>query len=165
MEKKKFKFSVIDVIISLAIIALIVAGVKIINKTEVRSNGIPDVEFTVEIKQKTQSYADSIKKGGDVYDSVKGGYFGTVTNVEAKPAEAVAADTVDGKYVMSHFEDRYDVYVTIHGTPSTFTDKDVKFASKEVKIGEEAFIKSKNYTGTGYIVKMDILDENGGAAK
>ena len=56
MEKKKFKFSVIDVIISLAIIALIVAGVKIINKTEVRSSGIPDVEFTVEIKQKCRQY-------------------------------------------------------------------------------------------------------------
>ncbi len=163
MEKKRFKISIIDIIIVLAFVFVIMLGVKIINKTQISSSNIPDVEFTVEVKKQDESYASEIKPGDDIYDSVKGGYLGKVTKVTKEPASAIAIDAKNGQYVKSYYENKYDVYVTICGTPGTYNEKTIMFASKEIRVGEETFIRSKNYTGKGYIVKVDVLQDKAGA--
>ncbi len=165
MEKKRFKISIIDIIIVLVFALVIILGVNIINKTQISSSYIPDVEFTVEVKQQDEAYADEIKVGDDIYDSVKGGYFGKVTKVTKEPASTIAEDTVNGRYIKSYYDNKYDVYVTISGTPGTYNDKTIMFASKEVRVGEEAFIRNKNYTGKGYIVEVNVLDNEAGGDK
>lgn len=165
MKNRKFKISIIDVLIVLVFALVIVLGVKIINKTQVSSMDIPDIEFTAEIKMQDESFFEAISIGDDIYDSVKGGYLGKVTKVDKKPASDIAEDKQNGKFVKSYYEGKYDVYVTICGTPGTFNNKTIMFASKEIRIGDEVFIRNKNYAGHGYVTGLDILDEKAGAEK
>lgn len=165
MKNSKFKISIIDILIVLVFALVIVLGVKIINKTQVSSMEIPDIEFTAEIKRQDEDFANSISIGDDIYDSVKGGYLGKVTKVDKKPASDVVEDKINGNYVKSYYDGKYDVYVTICGTPGTYNSKTIMFASKEIRVGDEVFVRNKNYAGQGYIVGLDILDEKAGANK
>ncbi|MBQ8526606.1 MAG: DUF4330 domain-containing protein [Clostridia bacterium] len=153
------KFGIVDVIIILLVVVLCIAGYSIISGKEVESSkGVSDVEFTVEIKQLTQEEAAVIKVGDEITDSVKGGYYGKVVDVETKKATEIAANTIDGTYSVEEYPDKYDVYVTIHGTPTSMNESNIQFAGQKVKIGCAAYLKSDNYVGSGYIVALDIKE-------
>ena len=147
------KFGFVDIIIVLLVVALCIAGYSIISDKEGTSTAnITDVEFTVELKQLTEEEAALFQNGDDVYDSLKGGYFGKVVDVKKNIAKSVAANTADGTYSIEEYPDRYDVYVTVHGTPTSVTEGNIMFASQKVKVGTRMYIKSKNYVGIGYAV-------------
>ena len=147
------KFGFVDIIIVLLVVALCIAGYSIISDKEGTSTAnITDVEFTVELKQLTEEEAALFQNGDDVYDSLKGGYFGKVVDVKKNSAKSVAANTADGTYSIEEYPDRYDVYVTVHGTPTSVTEGNIMFASQKVKVGTRMYIKSKNYVGIGYAV-------------
>lgn len=153
------KFGIVDIIIILLVVVLCVAGYGIISEKEaITSQSITDVEFTVELKMLTKEEADVIKVGDEITDSIKGGYYGKVTDVEVKKASAVAANTIDGVYSIEEYPDRYDVYVTIHGTPTTMNESTVQFASQKIKIGTGAYLKSDSYVGSGYVVGLEIME-------
>ena len=147
------KFGFVDIIIVLLVVALCIAGYSIISDKEGTSTAnITDVEFTVELKQLTEEEAALFQNGDDVYDSLKGGYFGKVVDVKKNIAKSVAANTADGTYSIEEYPDRYDVYVTVHGTPTSVTEGNIMFASQKVKVGTRMYNKSKNYVGIGYAV-------------
>lgn len=147
------KFGFVDIIIVLLVVALCIAGYSIIiDKEGTSTANITDVEFTVELKQLTEEEAALFQNGDDVYDSLKGGYFGKVVDVKKNIAKSVAANTADGTYSIEEYPDRYDVYVTVHGTPTSVTEGNIMFASQKVKVGTRMYIKSKNYVGIGYAV-------------
>ena len=153
------KFGIVDIIIILMVVVLCVAGYGIIDeKGETATKSVSDVEFTVELKQLTKAEAEVICEGDEITDSIKGGYYGKVVKVETKKATAIAANTVDGVYSVEEYPDKYDVYVTIHGTPTTMTDSAIQFASQKIKIGCAAYLKSKTYVGSGYVVALDIME-------
>lgn len=158
MAKKKFNF--VDVLIVLVVLAVVFAGVKVLSGKEGKmTTAVRDVSFTVEVAKSDKSFADAIKIGDDIYDSKKGGYYGKVTGVEVKPATGIGANTAEGKYVISEFEGKYDVYITVSGTPTSVTDGNIMFASQKVKVGEEMFLKSAAYVGYGYAVDVHFDGE------
>ncbi len=158
MAKKKFNF--VDVLIVLFVLAVAFGGVKLLSGKEGKvTNAVRDVSFTVEVAKSDKTFADAIKIGDDIYDSKKGGYYGKVTNVEAKPAKTMGANTAEGKYVISEFEGKYDVYITVSGTPTTVTDGNIMFAGQKVKVGNEMFLKSAAYVGYGYAVDVHFDGE------
>ena len=61
----------------------------------------------------------------------------------------------NGRFVQSSFENRKDVYLTISGVPTTYTDDEILFATQEIKIGKQLHMKSKNYVGHGYIISVN----------
>ncbi len=158
MAKKKFNF--VDVLIVLFVLAIAVGGIKVLSGKEGNvTTAVKDVSFTVEVAKSDKTFADAIKIGDDIYDSKKGGYYGKVTNVDVKPAKAIGANTTEGKYVMSEFEGKYNVYITVSGTPTTVTDGNIMFAGQKVKVGEEMFLKSAAYVGYGYAVDVHFDGE------
>ena len=152
------KFGFVDIIIILLVAVLCFAGYNIISEKEGTSTAnITDVEFTVELKQLTEEEAAMFQNGDDVYDSLKGGYYGKVVDVRKETATAMAANTAEGTYSIQEYPDKYDVYVTIHGTPTSVTDGNIMFASQKVKVGNQMYIKSKNYVGIGYAVGVELV--------
>jgi hypothetical protein len=159
--KKRFGF--FDIVIVVAIILVAFAGYKFFNKTsDATKTTASDIMFTVEVKNDSNNLKDIVKVGDKVYDSIKGGYYGEVVNVEAKTATAIAADTQTGEYKIAEYNDpkspRDDVYITIKGTPTSMTEEHIQFASQKVKIGNYAYLKSTNFAAYGYVVGIDILE-------
>ena len=153
------KFGIVDILIILLVVALCFVGYQIIGSKEGTSTAnISDVGFTVELKKVDKADVDMISVGDDIYDSIKGGYYGKVVSVTSKTATDILANTKDGSFSISEYPNKYDVYVTIHGTPTSLTDANILFASQRVKVGLEMFIKSKNYVGIGYAVEVNVVE-------
>lgn len=159
----KKRFNLFDIVIVILVILVAFAGYKFFNKTsDTTKTTASEITFTVEIKNNDNNLKDIVKVGDKVYDSIKGGYYGEVVNVEAKTATAIAADAQNGEYKIVEYNDpkspRDDVYITIKGTPTSITEENIQFASQKVKIGNYAYLKSNNFAAYGYVVGIDILE-------
>lgn len=154
-QENKRRFNYVDVIIILLVLAVGFAGVKFLSKTSLVASEVPQVSFTVEVKNNPPEYKGLIHEGDDIKDAIKGGTFGKVTEIKAQPNKEYMEDKIDGAFVETSHEGREDVYITITGTPTTF-GKNIMFASQEIKVGKQVFIKSKEYVGSGFIVDMEI---------
>lgn len=150
----KRKISTIDILIILAVIAAIVFVVKYFSANSKKAYNVPEVSYVVELKSLPDDYLDVFKEGDKITDGVKGGYLGKVSKVEIKNNVETREDTENGKFVQSSFEKRKDVYLTISGVPTTYTDDEMLFATQEIKVGKQLHMKSKNYVGHGYIISV-----------
>ncbi len=156
----KRKFNIFDVIIIALVIVVAAVGYKMLASTgENAVVSVSEVSFTVEIANCENNLASKISVGDNVYDSVKGGYYGTVQKVETKPSTSVVSNTASGSYEMVEYPNRNNVYVTIKGTPTSMTEGNIQFASQKVKVGTVAYLKSANYVGYGYVIDIDIAEE------
>lgn len=155
---KKNKIGILDIIIILAIIAAVVFSVNYFKTSSQTAGKIPTVTYQVEIKSVPLDYVDYYKNsiGETVKDSIKGGYMGNVVDVQATSNVEIRENIIDDEFVKSEFKDKSDVIITIEGKPTVFDDKDIKFATQAIKIGETVYLKSKNFVGYGYVTNINI---------
>lgn len=159
----KKKFNLFDIIIIVAVVFALASAYVMFDKTSGTSAGSnTQITFTVEVKNNGNNLKDSVKIGDKVYDSIKGGYYGEVVDVQSNPASVIVADTQNGEYKLkeyNHPDDmREDVYITIKGTPTSMTEENIQFANQKVKIGSYAYLESANFVAYGYVVGIDILE-------
>jgi len=160
--KSKIRFNYVDVIIILLVVVVFVAGFMFV-KSGVRSTTVlPEVSFTVEQKQVPENYKDMFSVGDKIYDAIKGDTLGYVTSVEASPATNLVTSANDGTHKIAEYEGKEDVYITIKGTPSSM-EPGVIIAQQKIRVGEMIYIKKPGCVGRGYIVKMEIDEQEGGS--
>lgn len=161
MNKKnsgsKTKFNFFDVLIILFVVCAALFCYKYFLNTSEKSGNTNEISYVVELKRKGDSYQDQIKVGDEISDAIKGGYYGKVTDVKWEKCTEINPNAETGEYVEAEVENRYNYYITITGIPTTYTDSKIMFASQDVRVGNEIYIRSKNYSGEGYVVDM-ILD-------
>ncbi len=159
MNKKnnnaKPKFNFLDVIIIVLVLGAAAVGYKYFLKTSEKSSNVSEISYVVELRRKGESYREQIKPGDDISDAIKGGYYGKVTDVKWEKCVEINQNAESGEYVKAEVEDRYNYYITITGIPTTYTDSKIMFASQEVRVGNEIYIRSKNYSGEGYVVDIN----------
>ena len=151
----KKKLSIIDILIILIAVVCVVFAVKYFTANSKKAYNVPEVSYVVELKSLSDEYLDVFKEGDKITDGVKGGYLGSVKKVEIKDNVETREDTENGRFVQSSFENRKDVYLTISGVPTTYTDDEILFATQEIKIGKQLHMKSINYVGHGYIISVN----------
>lgn len=153
--EKKLKFNFVDAIIIILVLAVFVLGVSFVKKGVSSTVKLPEVSFTMEVKEAPEGYKDNFAVGDKIRDAVKGDKFGVVTEIKAVPASNVSENSENGTYVVSEYEGREDVYITIKGTPAAI-EPDVMMAQQKVKIGKMVYIKNNKAVGRGFVVAMEI---------
>ncbi len=153
------KINIFDIVIIVALLVAALAGYKMIAKTGNDAlEAVSEVSFTVEIANCENDLANKINVGDDIYDSVKGGYYGKVQDVQIKPSKLATPNPVSGKYDLVEYPNRQNVHITIKGTPTSVSEGNIQFASQKVKVGTVAYLRSKNYVGFGHIIDIDISE-------
>ena len=143
MSEKKAKFTAIDAIIILVILAVIVVGaIKILPS------------FTSGSEKEKEDFANAITIGDDVTISLTEKDGGVVKNVESKPAVTMVYNSIDGTYSNEVIEGKYDVYVTIEADTDV-SDLAIKAGGTAVKVGAEIPVRGKGYASTGYVIGID----------
>lgn len=158
MKERKARFNFFDVLIIAFAAVVCFAGYKYFSKQSGSSANVPEISYVVELPRKEADYQQLIEQGDDIHDAIKGGYYGKVADVRREKCTEVTEAAQTGEYVKAVIEDRYDYYITIKGTPTTFSDSDIMFASQKLKVGNKIYIKSKNYAGEGVVVDIDLGD-------
>lgn len=151
----KRKISFIDVFIILVIIAVVIFVVNYFSANSEKAYNVPTVSYVIELKSLDKNYIDVFKPGDDIKDGVKGGYLGKVVDVEVKENTEIRENTLDGSFIKTSFDNKRDVYLTVEGTPTTYNDTEILFATQEIKIGKLLHIKAKDYVGHGYVVGVN----------
>ena len=151
MSEKKAKFTAIDAIIILVILAVIVVGAIKILPSFTNGSEKEKVDFTVMVQNKDEDFANAITIGDDVTISLTEKDGGVVKNVESKPAVTMVYNSIDGTYSNEVIEGKYDVYVTIEAD----TDLAIKAGGTAVKVGAEIPVRGKGYASTGYVIGID----------
>ena len=147
MSEKKAKFTAIDAIIILVILAVIVVGAIKILPSFTSGSEKEKVDFT-------EDFANAITIGDDVTISLTEKDGGVVKNVESKPAVTMVYNSIDGTYSNEVIEGKYDVYVTIEADTDV-SDLAIKAGGTAVKVGAEIPVRGKGYASTGYVIGID----------
>lgn len=154
MSEKKIKFTVIDAVIILVILAALAIGVKKVIPMFMNAGGDEKIDFTVLIQKEDIGFADAITVGDNVTVSLTEKDGGTVKDVKAEPAVTLAYNSIDGAYSNEIIEGKYDVYITIEAEASV-SDLALKTGGTAVKVGAEIPVRGKGYASMGYVIDIN----------
>lgn len=154
MSEKKIKFTVIDAVIILVILAALAIGVKKVMPMFMNAGGDEKIDFTVLIQKEDISFADAITVGDNVTVSLTEKDGGTVKDVKAEPAVTLAYNSIDGAYSNEIIEGKYDVYITIEAEASV-SELALKTGGTAVKVGAEIPVRGKGYASMGYVIDIN----------
>lgn len=154
MSEKKVKFTVIDALIILVVLAVIVVGVKKLLPNLLNGSEEEKVDFTVLIQKEDMGFADAITVGDNVTVSLTERDGGIVKDVKAEPAVTLAYSSIDGTYANEIIEGKYDIYITIEADAG-ISDLAVKTGGTAVKVGAEIPVRGKGYASMGYVIDIN----------
>lgn len=158
MADKKARFTFIDLLIILVIIAgIAAAGWKLIPRGE---NTNVKAVYTVMLAGKDDEFIDSMHIGDTVSISNKEKDTGKITKLETKPAESIQFNSIKGEYALDSIANKKDIFVTIESS-ATETDSIIKAGSTPVKVGLEMPVRGKGYASNGYVVALDTVEQGG----
>lgn len=159
LEKGK-GFNIVDWLIVLIIAALAVgvyvqffakdssAAVDVRHKTS-------KVRYDIEIRNVTKDFAEAVKLGEPIRDSVKGNNLGVVADSVSYPASMINMDAVQGKFVKVQIADLYDVRITIEADANV-TPTDILVDGTDIRVGKRLTVKGKGYAGVSFVLKVDL---------
>lgn len=154
MDKKKVKFTVIDALIIVVVLAaLAVGGIKVLPMFT-NSQETQKVECTVLISSAEKALADAMKVGDKVTMSLTEKDGGIIKNIEVTPATKTVFDSISGEYVAQKIENKCDISVTVEAD-AVVSDTAVKVGSTVMKVGAETTIRGKGYASMGYMTVIN----------
>lgn len=154
MEKKKIRFTVIDAVIILVVLAVVVvAGMKILPMIT-RPSDTRTISCTVLLADKEKELAEAMTIGDNVTMSLTEKEGGTITGVDVTPAKKAVFDSISGTYVTQEIPNKCDIYVTVD-VDAKLTDTAVKSGSVAFKVGAETPVRGKGYAALGYMIAIN----------
>ena len=151
---KKVKFTIIDAMIIIALIAVIVVGVNIItgkNNTE----GIKkEVTFTVLAGGSDEGVSQVVRIGEEVGISFSEEAYATVVDVEETPFKEAQFISGKGYYLTHEVVGKSDVKITLK-CEADITDTKITNGNVPIRVGEYTPICGKGYTIIGYIIDVE----------
>lgn len=158
---KKKKLNIIDIIVIIAIFAII--GVAVLKFAFIdKKSGLgvkqayKDLEYVVVINNVRSMTSEAFHVGDKVYDEKKGTYMGKIKNIEINPYKTNEIKN-NGEFVQAEKTGYYSVLLTIE---STVVDKDSGYflsGTLDLKINSEYEIVTKFVKTT--VKVTDVLAE------
>jgi hypothetical protein len=150
--------NVLDLLFLVIIVLGLVIGYKYFSGSAVA--GVQgNVYFEVELKSVKQEFADKIKVGDEIKDSIKGYYLGKVSNITVSPEVSTNWDTVSETFVEKESPEDKTVLIEVLANGAVNDDEGFIYAEGQpVAVGKEMFIKGKGYAHQGYITKVVFED-------
>ena len=154
MEKKKVRWTVIDTVIVLVIIAVIAVGFKKLGPMFFHKSENEKVKITIMMKERNNELAQAMHAGDKVTLSLTEKDGGVITGVRTEPAERLSLNSVEGTYVNELVADKVDIYVDVEADCSV-TDTAIKTGDTAIKVGAEIPVRGKGFASTGYVITAE----------
>jgi len=155
---KKFKFNIVDILVVIAIVVVIAAGVWYLSTAGAGDDVY--TYFVVEFTGRMPGTENDIEIGGEIRDSIRNYFLGHVVDVRSQPAELLTFDNTTNRFVRSVLPGRYDVFVTVRGV-GTENDSVIQANGQPVRVGQEMFLRGRGYAGIGFITELWTMERGG----
>lgn len=159
-EKRAWRFTALDLIILLAIAAVIVFAFYFFGsfrQNRGSAETIVNIEYTIEIKRIKDIYVGNIRVGDTVIDSVTKKGIGTITAVENTPMIEYLLNTDEGIVEEKEYPGYSTMLITI-SSPATRTEKGYTINSYRVAIGGMHYLQLPKFQGSGYCIGVQEQD-------
>jgi hypothetical protein len=152
---KKHRFNWIDGLV-LVVVVLLIAGTCFkflgMDPTAQLQDQV-DFTFDLRIEGVRQFTVDAIQVGDTIYDSTAKIALGTITNVEATPAETTIYNP-DGTLTKGILEDRYDVVVTVE-SQGVRNDGVLQVSTCDIQLNRSATYYTKYSVWNAQLVALE----------
>ena len=152
MEKKRF--TVIDAVIILVVLAALAIGGKMILPRVLKPADTKTVSCRVLLADKEKALAEAMHVGDRVTMSYTEKDGGVITDISVTPAKKTVFDSISGTYVTQDVDDKCDIYVTLD-VDAEVTDTSIESGSVVMKVGSDTPIRGKGYASSGYMIVID----------
>lgn len=149
---KKARFTFIDLLIILVIVAAAVLAVWKVVPQRIGKDNTTAV-FTVMLTEKDTAFLDAIHIDDAVSISNKEKDGGIITKIEAKDAESLQFNSIKGEYILDQAKNKKDIFVTIEADASE-SGSMIQVGSTPVKVGLPMPVRGKGYASMGYVVNV-----------
>lgn len=154
----KLKFTVIDVLIIVALIVGIAAGIIFLKPKgkAAESNGMAEITVLV---QNTERGTDKLIKAGDKIKIGDEDVDCSVVNVEETAKKVYEFNKYVEKYILNEDETKADVKVTVR-CEANVTDTKISCGKLDVRVGNEMMLSGKGYSIKGYVIGLEDTQED-----
>ncbi len=154
MAERKAKFTVIDAVIILILIAAVGFGAIKVISSAIGVSTEP-VELMVQLTIKDKSLVDAINVGDRVTMSLTEKDGGVIKDMRVEPAVQMVFNSIDGIYKNEIIPDKYDIYLTVE-TEAEISDLVAKTGDIIIQVGAEVPIRGKGYASSGFILESNV---------
>ena len=150
---KKSKFTVIDALIVIVIIAA--AGIGIMKLRSGQSGGQKgEVEFTVLVSNVDKGTGDIVNIGDEVSISFSETAYAQITGVEEEEYIKSEFNSNLGKYVSHSVEGKSELKISAK-CEASISDTSILNGKVPIRVGNEMPIRGKGYTLKGYVIEVE----------
>ncbi|MBO5179151.1 MAG: DUF4330 family protein [Clostridia bacterium] len=158
MDKIKIgKLNLLDIIIILLLILCVAFAVfkfmpkKNVANGEEQSNSF---SYTIRVEGISNTSADMIKVGDNIYDKVTNTQIGTITDLKIESALALIED-LDGKYIKSEMPGKIDVDITVETDGKVQNGEYIANGLIRILVGQTKEVKTKYWMATGFVTQVN----------
>ena len=151
---KKSKFTVIDALIIVVVLAVLAFGAKILLPRVLTPSDTRTVSCKVLLADEEYELAEAMRVGDRVTMSLTEKDGGVITGIDVTQAKKTVFDSINGSYVSQDIPDKCDIYVTLD-VEAKVSDVAVKSGSVVLQVGSETPIRGKGYASMGYMIAVD----------
>ncbi len=145
------KFTLIDVLIIIAVVGVMIFGVFFLTSRSVDTNG--SVEFVVLVAEREAGMSDSMQIGDSVVLSYTEKYTGKLTDIKIQPSHIMAYDSNNTQYKVQDSYQTEDTYITIKADVD-ISENLISLGDAHIRVGEFIPVRGKGYATGGYIVEV-----------
>ena len=165
-DRRKRKFNFLDGIIILLFILVAVFTVNFFSPSSTiikwRSDNVKSITYTVELLGVDEDFINLISEGNAVIDSVTKHPLGSVTAVDYNTNHGELRpnpDPTNVEGIISRFDDKFDVIVTITADATYTKGKGYFISDKQVIIGEKMYLRFlPDFVGEGYCISISEVN-------
>jgi len=161
MEKRRFRFNIIDLLIILVVVAVGLVAYLVFFKADppapVDEMEKAKIRYVLQVSQLSADFADNIEVGESVYDKDAGGVAGEIVAVDPKPYYYIGHDKVDGGQVRTLDEDYVNLYITVEAD-ATVVDELYRVNKTNVHIGKKIVMMMPNLFCTGNCIDLTVVE-------
>lgn len=151
---KKAKFTVIDALIIIMVIAvLLIAALKFFPGL-ISQAKTGEAEFTILVSDVDEGTGDIIKVGENVLISFSELAYAEVTNVVEEPYIKYELNNITGQYVKHIVEGKSNLKISVK-CAADVTDTRIQNGEVPIRVGAEMPVRGKGYTVKGYVIELE----------
>ncbi|MBQ6893019.1 MAG: DUF4330 domain-containing protein [Clostridia bacterium] len=147
------KFSIIDLLVILLIIACVFAVVIKMQTTEDVRGGDRTITCEVRVEYIRDITVNAIKSVSEVIDAETEKELGEILDITTTPARLIM-QVNDGSYTFVEYQDRYDAIVTIEAEGTETNDGYYTTSGRQLMVGETIGISNGNVQFFGEIISV-----------
>lgn len=155
-QEKKYRFSIIDLLVLILLGALIFFAVKYFTAPGGAGGEAVELEYTILIKSIKDDHLGRIKMGDKITETSKLCDIGEVAGLSYEREKTTTVNRETGEILLTENPGYVSVTITVH-TKAVVEDGLYYVNGKMLAVGEAVHFRTPSFCNSGYCASLDVI--------